>query len=396
MVDHNPPISELAASAVLNRKRIEIRLFLMYLIYTNFLTSLSLMHRLPYYFEASHSKHVTHFSPIPLPHPLSLYTIAHHPERMSIPIELSYGEGYPPPFVIRPSPPHHHKSTVVLLHGTSTSGPIFAESFLNFPFLREHSEILSPPSSITNTIPSQPSRSTTLRELFPDVKWVAPTGKLRKTTVFGGRETNAWFDVHSFSDRTMGEDFPEMRQGVRDSVLYLAGVVKGEIELLDGQGKVVILGFSQGCAILVAMLLSGALDSVGLGITAVGLSGWCPFVTQLGPLVEKTSWKRENRKRVKDMLKGILDLEPEDASAEEVEEQENRVGVMLLHGLDDRKVKPKWGQAMRDVLVGTGYETTWVGYEGVEHWWGEEEMQDLTQILEKIWTEEKLEASLKD
>jgi hypothetical protein len=46
--------------------------------------------------------------------------------------------------------------------------------------------------------------------------------------------------------------------------------------------------------------------------------------------------------------------------------------------------------------VGTGYETTWVGYEGVEHWWGEEEMQDLTQILEKIWTEEKLEASLKD
>lgn len=91
----------------------------------------------------------------------------------------------PPLFILPPLSNTHH-TTLILLHGTSQTGPTFAEQLLSFP------------------IPINGEEETkTLQELLPDTKFVSPTGSRKYVTVLEG-EGHAWFDFESFEDRTLG------------------------------------------------------------------------------------------------------------------------------------------------------------------------------------------------
>ncbi|KAF8863031.1 alpha/beta-hydrolase [Acephala macrosclerotiorum] len=263
---------------------------------------------------------------------------------------------HPESYVVHPN--GKHKTTLILLHGTSTSGPEFADSFLDFPFSKELAK----------------------GGVLEGVKVVFPTGSLKKTTVFGGRETCAWFDVHDFSDRTRGED--DQIIGMRESLGYLKGLVKGEVRLLDGKGgKVILGGFSQGCAMGVVGVLSGEFEGMGLGGFA-GFSGWLPFRQQVDEVMSRADENDEGARRRKAAVHYIrtllslpsrnLDISP-------------KMPILLGHGTSDQKVKYEWALQMQHSLMDMGLNVKARKYEEVAHWYCEEEMKDMVNFLKDMW-----------
>lgn len=105
-----------------------------------------------------------------------------------------------------------------------------------------------------------------------------------------GKLAHAWFDIHDFSDRTIGER--EGVEGLRESAGYLVELVAREEEGIlgglegderdgkgKGRGRVGLLGFSQGCAMGAVLVLAGM---GGMGFSRfVGMSGWLPFCKQV-------------------------------------------------------------------------------------------------------------------
>jgi predicted esterase len=292
---------------------------------------------------------------------------------------------YPEPHVVLPNPPNLHKKTLILLHGTSTSGLELADSLLSTYFTAPSSQDL-----------------TTLSLYFPTCKLIFPTGSLNPTTVFNGRHTHAWFDVHSFADRTIGEESQSFRHGLRASLRYLAAVIKAEIEILRKQengGKVVLGGFSQGAAMAIILVLSGELERIGVGSGfggVIGISGWLPLRHQIDEVVKDISHGmgqgvNERRNRTREFVGGYLELDDfgeggnEAATRRKADDALVQVPILLGHGKADEKVIPEWGLQMTSVLVALGFETKWKAYDGLSHWWNAEEITDIAEFLARVW-----------
>jgi predicted esterase len=294
---------------------------------------------------------------------------------------------YPEPYTILPHPPQPHRNTLILLHGTSTSGPELAAPLLstNFTF----------PSSLNPT---------TLPLFFSACKFVFPTGALNPTTVFNGKETNAWFNIHSFADRTIGEDTATFRRGLRASIRFLTNLIKVEVDILEkknedrgGSGKVVLGGFSQGSAMVIVLLLSGELERAGVGAGfggVVGVSGWLPLRSQIEQAFEDqphihdpADLLKEKRAKARGFLRRYLELDEYDEGIDKVgnEKEWLDVPIFLGHGRLDEKVRFEWGLQMADALFGLGFKVQKKAYDGVAHWWCEEEIADIAEFMEKVW-----------
>ena len=291
---------------------------------------------------------------------------------------------YPEPHIILPNPSHPHTNTLVLLHGTSTSGPELAASLLSTNFMG--------PSSQSLTIP----------QFFPTCKFIFPTGSLNPTTVFNGRHTHAWFDVHSFTDRKIGEDSLAFRRGLRASLRYLAALIKAEIEVLRSQengGKVMLGGFSQGAATVIILLLSGELERVGVGSEfggVVGMSGWLPLRSQIDEVIKDILSSageevRQKRKRARELVRRYLELDDygegnELAMKRETDDVWIQSPIFLGHGKADEKVRTEWGLQMLSVLGELGFDVQWKAYDGLSHWWNAEEITNIAKFLETMWS----------
>lgn len=265
---------------------------------------------------------------------------------------------HPEPYVHHPE--GQHKSTLILLHGTSSTGPEFAQDFLNYSFAYPHS----------------PTQNWTFPQLFPDTRFVFPTGSEKKLTVLGGVLKHAWFDIHSFADRTIGEE--DQIRDMKESANYLSSLVRSENALLSS-GKVVLLGFSQGSAMGVVMLLAGLLD---IGIEAfIGLSGWLPFRAQIEDALSKGS-----RSSAQQYIRSLLQLHPLPSSP-------HAPRIWLGHGALDTKVKLEWAEQMSEILPramgeGMSIELEKNVYQGLAHWWNEEEMAGIVEFLGRVWLPE--------
>lgn len=312
-----------------------------------------------------------------------------------------------------------HKSTLILLHGTSTDGPSFASSILNFRFPAVGQYTLDGPYM------------TSLPQILPYTRFVFPTGRPRETTVFGGKLTNAWFDIHDFSDRTIGEN--ESAIGMRESYDFLKELISYERErLMDpypseplgiGQkqlyGKVALGGFSQGAAMTLIMALTQDVIVDGFGLNGYCcLSGWLPFRKQILETMEECElkgkdWKAYSKKvgkEVANTIRGILGaprclrmLGTDDRCHDYVEGR-----FFFAHGNADKKVKYEWGIQARDVFLALGSDyvhkdppchppnpwgtrevgkegklkVTWTEVEGLGHWYSEQELEALVAFLD--------------
>ncbi|KAA8569969.1 hypothetical protein MFRU_005g01270 [Monilinia fructicola] len=263
----------------------------------------------------------------------------------------------PPPLIVES--PRTNRNAFVLLHGTSSSGA---------PFSKELMEQID------------------FGLLLPRTKLVFPSGSLRKTTVFGGNLTHAWFDIADFADRTKGEE--QQKEGLKESIEYLGKLIKDVVdsESDDEKFQVFVGGLSQGCAMSMILLLSGQLDELRVSQKLggfVGLSGWLPFERQLsGVIMQGRDWK-EKRALAQCWLRSELGLSLSERwdmpSSSSWKKQD--ITIFLAHGTSDEKVRMEWGENMRRLLEAVGFKVEWKEYEGMGHVTIPGELVDMTDFI---------------
>jgi phospholipase/carboxylesterase len=152
------------------------------------------------------------------------------------------------------------------------------------------------------------------------VRYVFPHAPTRPVTINGGYTMRAWYDI-LVTDLVRHED----ETGLRQSQQQIAELIDRERERGVAAERIVVMGFSQGCA----MALMTALRYPHRLGGAVGLSGYLP-------------------------LAALTTAERSEANAD--------LPVFMAHGTQDPIVPHARGAASRDALRALGHEVAWQEY----------------------------------
>ena len=174
------------------------------------------------------------------------------------------------------------------------------------------------------------------------LRYVFPNAPTRPVTVNGGMRMRAWYDILAFDDLQRREDEP----GLRASAVDVQALIEREIALGIPASRIVLAGFSQGCAMTLMAGLRAPQRLAGL----VGMSGYLP-------LAASTAAERSA------------------ANAD--------VPIFLAHGRADPVVGYERGLATRDALLALGYPVDWHDYP-MQHAVSPEEIEDLTTWLLRV------------
>lgn len=123
-----------------------------------------------------------------------------------------------------------------------------------------------------------------LAEIFPSIRWVFPTAKLRysarrdsqfssssfASALKGEEIISQWFDVWDI--QVPGEREELMMPGLQESIEQIVDVINEEAKLVPTE-RIILGGISQGCATASFTLLYSESHLGGF----IGLSGWLPF-----------------------------------------------------------------------------------------------------------------------
>lgn len=182
-------------------------------------------------------------------------------------------------------------ATILILHGLGADGNDFV------PLVQElHLDALGP------------------------VRFIFPHAPVMPVTINGGLRMRAWYDVTGFD-----ADAPQDEAGLRRSQQLVKALLDRERERGIAAGRIVLAGFSQGCAIA---LLTGLRYPEKLAGIA-GLSGYLP-------------------------LAASTQAERSPASLQ--------TPIFLAHGTHDEVVHLDRGEASRDALLALGHQVEWHEY----------------------------------
>jgi phospholipase/carboxylesterase len=173
------------------------------------------------------------------------------------------------------------------------------------------------------------------------VRWVLPRAPVRPVTINGGYAMRAWYDILG-TDLARRED----EAGLRDSFAGVHALIEREVARGVPARRIVLAGFSQGCAITLGAGLRCPHRLAGLA----GLSGYLPLA---------------------------------DRTAAERHAANHDVPVFMAHGRRDGIVAPARGEAARDALVALGLQVEWHDYP-MEHSVCMEEVQALAAWLTRV------------
>ena len=171
------------------------------------------------------------------------------------------------------------------------------------------------------------------------VRFVFPNAPHIPVTLNGGYVMPAWYDIHPDRSR-------EDEAGLRRSQGQIEALIAREKARGVPAGRIVVAGFSQGCAMALMTGLRHAEPLAGI----VGLSGYLPLAAQ---------------------------------TAAERHAANAATPVFLAHGTHDPMVVLPRATASRDALLALGYAVTWHDYP-MEHTVCLEEVQDLNQWLLRV------------
>jgi phospholipase/carboxylesterase len=152
------------------------------------------------------------------------------------------------------------------------------------------------------------------------VRFIFPHAPVMPVTINGGYRMRAWYDVFGFD-----ADAPQDEAGLRRSRTMVEALLAREKERGIPAHRIVLAGFSQGCAIV---LLTGLRHAERLAGIA-GLSGYLP-------LAQTTQAERTQ------------------ANAD--------TPIFLAHGMHDEVVALERGEASRDALQALGHPVEWHEY----------------------------------
>lgn len=173
------------------------------------------------------------------------------------------------------------------------------------------------------------------------VRWVLPRAPVRPVTVNGGHRMRAWYDILG-SDLARHED----EAGLRESFAAVLALIEREIARGVPARRIVLAGFSQGCAITLGAGLRCPHRLAGLA----GLSGYLPLAGR---------------------------------TAAEALPVGRDMPIFMAHGRDDAVVVPARGIAARDQLQSQGWSVEWHDYP-MEHSVCIEEVRALELFLQRV------------
>ena len=173
------------------------------------------------------------------------------------------------------------------------------------------------------------------------VRYLFPRAPVRPVTINGGQPMRAWYDITS-ADLVRREDVA----GLRESMAAVSRLIDREVARGVPAQRIVLAGFSQGCAITLGAGLRHAHRLAGLA----GLSGYLPL---------------------------------SDTTAAERHDANVLTPLFLAHGRNDGVVPLARGAAGRDLLQGLGQPLEWHDYP-MEHSVCMEEVQALQRWLLKV------------
>ena len=173
------------------------------------------------------------------------------------------------------------------------------------------------------------------------VRFLFPYAPVIPVTINGGMEMPAWYDILA-ADLVRRED----EAGLRKSQAGIEELIANEKLRGIPANRIVIAGFSQGCAMALMVGLRHAEPLAGI----VGMSGYLP-------------------------LAGQTPAERSPAS--------QHVPVFMGHGTRDGVVVLARAAASRDVLKDLGYTVDWHEYQ-MEHSVCQEEITDLESWLKRV------------
>lgn len=176
---------------------------------------------------------------------------------------------------------------------------------------------------------------------LPPIRFVFPHAPSIPVTINGGYVMPAWYDI-SGADLQRRED----AAGIRRSALQVEALVAREAARGIASRRVVLAGFSQGCAMVLHTGLRHANALAGI----MGLSGYLP----LG-----------------DTLK------------DERSEANRATPVWLAHGSEDPVVGIDRAEASRDALQALGYDVQWHAYP-MPHSVHPQEIEDIGDFLRQV------------
>ena len=173
------------------------------------------------------------------------------------------------------------------------------------------------------------------------VRFVFPHARVRPVTINGGMAMRAWYDL-LHADLVRRED----EAGLRASRLDIEALITKERERGIAASRIVLAGFSQGCAMTLLTGLRHTERLAGL----VGLSGYLPLA---------------------------------DATAAERSAASMALHVFMAHGTGDSVVPLARAAAARDALQALGCVVDWHAYP-MAHSVCAQEVSDLNRWLLKV------------
>ncbi len=188
------------------------------------------------------------------------------------------------------------------------------------------------------------ARELDLRALGP-VRFVFPSAPVLPVTLNGGYRMRAWYDIHPPSANPAVPRL-EDEAGLRAAQGLVQGLIDREVTRGVPAHRIVLMGFSQGCAMTLMTGLRAPQRLAGL----VGLSGYLP-------IAETTAAERGEANR--------------------------DTPIFLAHGEDDPMVTIDRAIASRDELQRLGYAVEWHSYP-MEHTVSTQEVDDLNVWLLEV------------
>ena len=175
----------------------------------------------------------------------------------------------------------------------------------------------------------------------PAIRFIFPSAPSMPVTVNGGYVMPAWYDIvgRNLMDQEDGE-------GIKRSAKSIVELIEREVERGIAYQKIVLVGFSQGCAM--ALYIGLRLPQPLAGIIA--LSGYLPLAMS-------------------------LNLEKHPAN--------QRTPIFMAHGTYDPVVALDRAQASYALLEKLGYQVDWNEYP-MEHSVNHEELGDISRFLQTV------------
>lgn len=179
-----------------------------------------------------------------------------------------------------------------------------------------------------------------LRPHWPELRFVFPHAPVRPVTINGGMRMRAWYDI-----RNLALDQRADEQGVRESIAEVDALIAREQDRGVPPARVILAGFSQGGAIVLAAALRREQAVAGV----MALSTYLPLAMQ---------------------------------SAAEATRGGCATPVFMAHGSFDPVVVHDLGARSRDALIALGVVVDWHVYP-MQHAVCPDELRDIGQWLDQ-------------